>query len=310
MPLVFYVQKLLRALLTVWAVVTFVFIILRISGDAAIEILGVDIGPEAIEAFRRRWGLDRPIWEQYVIYFVNLLQGDFGISLVDGRPALEVVLDRVPKTLALMVPTTIITLGLGVPAGIYAALNRNTWIDRCTMAISVMSFSLPNFVVGIFLILLFSVTWRLLPTAGSETWLHYIMPVITMSTADAAIFARFSRSAMLEVLNQPYMRTALAKGIPWRTAVRRHAVPNTAIPTVTIAGFFVGSMIAGGVITENVFAWPGVGRLLVSAVGYRDTAVVQVIMILIAVSMVTTNLVIDIMYGWLDPRVRSLRTGD
>ena len=310
MPLVFYVQKFLRALLTVWAVVTFVFIILRISGDAAIEILGVDIGPEAIEAFRRRWGLDRPIWEQYVIYFVNLLQGDFGISLVDGRPALEVVLDRVPKTLALMVPTTIITLGLGIPAGIYAALNRNTWIDRCTMAISVMSFSLPNFVVGIFLILLLSVTWRLLPTAGSETWLHYIMPVITMSTADAAIFARFSRSAMLEVLNQPYMRTALAKGIPWRTAVRRHAVPNTAIPTVTIAGFFVGSMIAGGVITENVFAWPGVGRLLVSAVGYRDTAVVQVIMILIAVSMVTTNLVIDIMYGWLDPRVRSLRSGD
>ena len=310
MSLVFYAQKIFRALLTVWAVVTFVFIILRISGDAAIEILGVDIGPEAIEAFRRRWGLDQPIWKQYLIYFGNLLQGNFGISLVDGRPALEVVLDRVPKTLALMVPTTILTLGIGIPAGIYAALHRNSWIDRGTMAVSVMSFSLPNFVVGIFLILLFSVTLRLLPTAGSETWLHYIMPVITMSTADAAIFARFSRSAMLEVLNQPYMRTALAKGIPWPTAVRRHAVPNTAIPTVTIAGFFVGSMIAGGVITENVFAWPGVGRLLVSAVGYRDTAVVQVIMILIAVSMVTTNLVIDIMYGWLDPRVRSLRTGD
>ena len=310
MSLVFYAQKIFRALLTVWAVVTFVFIILRISGDAAIEILGVDIGPEAIEAFRRRWGLDQPIWKQYLIYFGNLLQGDFGISLVDGRPALEVVLDRVPKTLALMVPTTILTLGIGIPAGIYAALHRNSWIDRGTMAVSVMSFSLPNFVVGIFLILLFSVTLRLLPTAGSETWLHYIMPVITMSTAEAAIFARFSRSAMLEVLNQPYMRTALAKGIPWPTAVRRHAVPNTAIPTVTIAGFFVGSMIAGGVITENVFAWPGVGRLLVSAVGYRDTAVVQVIMILIAVSMVNTNLVIDIMYGWLDPRVRSLRTGD
>lgn len=310
MSSVFYLQKFLRALLTVWAIVTFVFIILRISGDAAVEILGVDIGPEAIEAFKRRWGLDRPIWEQYIIYFANLLHGDFGISLVDGRDALEVVLDRVPKTLALMVPTTILTLGIGIPAGIYAALHRNSWIDRGTMAVTVMSFSLPNFVVGIFLILLFSVTWRLLPTAGSDTWRHYIMPVITMSTADAAIFARFSRSAMLEVLNQPYMRTALAKGIPWHTAVRRHAVPNTAIPTVTIAGFFVGSMIAGGVITENVFAWPGVGRLFVSAVGYRDTAVVQVIVILIAVSMVTTNLVIDILYGWLDPRVRSLRTGD
>ncbi len=307
---VFYLQKLLRATLTVWAIVTFVFIILRISGDAAVEILGVEIGPEAIEAFRRRWGLDKPLWEQYLIYFANLLQGDFGISLVDGRPAMEVVLDRVPKTLALMVPTTILTFGIGIPAGIFAALHRNSWIDRGTMAVTVMSFSLPNFVVGIFLILLFSVTWRLLPTSGSETWLHYIMPVITMSTADAAVFARFSRSSMLEVLNQPYMRTALAKGIPWHTAVRRHAVPNTAIPTVTIAGFFVGSMIAGGVITENVFAWPGVGRLFVSAVGYRDTAVVQVIVILIAVTMVSTNLVIDILYGWLDPRVRSLRTGD
>lgn len=310
MSLMFFLQKLLRATLTVWAVVTFVFIILRVSGDAAVEILGVEIGPEAIAAFRRRWGLDLPLWEQYLIYFGNLLQGDFGISLVDGRPALEVVLDRVPKTLALMLPTTILTLGLGIPAGIYAALHRNSWIDRGTMAISVMSFSLPNFVVGILLILLFSVTWRILPTSGSETWKHYIMPVITMSTADAAIFARFSRSAMLEVLNQPYMRTALAKGIPWHTAVRRHAVPNTAIPIVTIAGFFIGSMIAGGVITENVFAWPGVGRLLVSAVGYRDTAVVQAIVILIAVTMVTTNLIIDVLYGWLDPRVRSLRAGD
>ncbi len=310
MPLMFYLQKLLRAVLTVWAVVTFVFIILRISGDAAVEILGVDIGLDVIEDFRRRWGLDRPLWEQYLIYCSNMLRGDFGISLVDGRPALEVVLGRVPKTLALMVPTTILTLMIGIPAGIYAALHRNSWIDRGTMAVTVMSFSLPNFVVGIFLILFFSVTLRWLPTSGSETWLHYIMPIITMSTAEAAVFARFSRSAMLEVLNQPYMRTALAKGIPWQTAVRRHAVPNTAIPTVTIAGFFVGSMIAGGVITENVFAWPGVGRLLVSAVGYRDTTVVQIIVILIAVSMVTTNLVIDILYGWLDPRVRSLRTGD
>ena len=310
MPPVFYMQKLLRALLTVWAVVTFVFIILRISGDSAVEILGVDIGQEAIEAFRQRWGLDQPLWHQYVIYFTNLFHGNFGISLVDGRSALEVVFDRVPKTLELMVPTTIITLGIGIPAGIYAALHRNSWIDRSTMAVTVMSFSLPNFVVGIFLILLFSVTWRLLPTAGSGTWQHYVMPVTTMSTAEAAVFARFSRSAMLEVLNQPYMRTALAKGLPWHKAVRRHALPNTAIPTVTIAGFFIGSMIAGGVVTENVFAWPGVGRLLVSAVGYRDTAVVQVIVILIAVSMVTTNFIIDILYGWLDPRVRSLRTGD
>jgi peptide/nickel transport system permease protein len=155
---------------------------------------------------------------------------------------------------------------------------------------------------------LFSVTWNLLPTAGSETWLHYIMPVITMATAEAAVFARFTRSAMLEVLNQPYMRTALAKGVPWHQAVRRHALPNTAIPTVTVAGFFVGSLIAGGVITENVFAWPGVGRLLVSSVENRDSPVVQAIIILISGSMVTTNLIVDLLYGWLDPRIGSLRS--
>lgn len=304
MPSRFVLQKLLGAVLTIWAIVTFVFVILRASGDPAAEILGFEVGPEALEAFRERWGLNRPIWEQYVIYFANLLRGEFGTSLVAGRDALQVVLDRMPKTLYLMGLTTVVTLAIGIPTGIYAALHRGRWLDRTTMAIGVMGFCLPSFVLGIFLMLLLSVTWNLLPTAGSDTWRHYIMPVTTMATADAAVFARFTRSAMLEVLNQPYMRTALAKGITWHKAVRRHALPNTAIPIVTIGGFFVGSMIAGGVVTENVFAWPGIGRLLVSSVANRDSPVVQLIVILIAVSMVTTNLVIDLLYGWLDPRIR------
>jgi peptide/nickel transport system permease protein len=302
------VQKIFRALLTVLALVTFVFVILRVSGDPAVEILGVEAGPEALEAYREKWGLNKPIWEQYIYYFANMLQGDFGTSLIEGRDALEVVADRLPKTLSLMGWTALFTFLIGIPAGIYAALNRNTWTDRTTMAVTVASFSMPNFVIGILLIFLFSVTWNLLPTAGSETWLHYIMPVITMATAEAAVFARFTRSAMLEVLNQPYMRTALAKGVPWHQAVRRHALPNTAIPTVTVAGFFVGSLIAGGVITENVFAWPGVGRLLVSSVENRDSPVVQAIIILISGSMVTTNLIVDLLYGWLDPRIGSLRS--
>ena len=306
----YYLQKSLRAVLTIWAVFTFTFFVLRISGDSAAEILGVEIGIDAIEAFRHRWGLDRPLLEQYFIFFANALRGDFGRSLIDGRPAVDVVFDRVPMTLALMLPTAVVAISIGIPAGVFAALKRNSWGDRVTMAISVMSFSLPNFVVGIFLILLFSVHLRWLPTAGSETVWHYIMPVATMATAEAAVFARFSRSAVLEVLNQPYMRTALAKGVPWYKAVRRHALPNIAIPMVTIGGFFVGSLIAGGVVTENVFAWPGVGRLLVSAVGYRDTAVVQVIVVLIATSMVTVNLMIDFLYGWLDPRVQDSRAGN
>ncbi len=310
MSTAYLAQKLFRALLTIWVIVTFVFVILRVSGDPVLQILGPDAELDTIELVRKAWGLDKPIWEQYFIYLVNLLQGDMGASYLDGRDAIEVVVERVPKTLWLMGVTAVVTFVIGIPAGIYAALHRNTWIDRLTMTGAVMGFSIPNFFLGVLLILLFSVTWRMLPTGGSETVYHYIMPVITMATAEAGIFARFTRSAMLDVLNQHYIRTAIAKGVPWGKVVREHALPNAAIPTVTITGFFVGSLIAGGVITENVFAWPGVGRLLVDSVANRDMAVVQVIILMIAASMVATNLFIDLTYGWLDPRVRDLRAED
>ena len=310
MSITYLAQKLFRALLTIWGIVTFVFVILRMSGDPVLQILGPEAEPETIELVRAAWGLDKSILQQYFIYFANLFKGDMGVSYLDGRDALMVVGERIPKTLSLMGVTAVVTFAIGIPAGIYAALHRNSVIDRLTMTIAVMGFSIPNFFLGVLLILLFSVTWQILPSGGSETPAHYIMPVITMATAEAGIFARFTRSAMLEVLNQPYIRTAVAKGVPWNKVVRQHALPNAAIPTVTITGFFVGTLIAGGVITENVFAWPGVGRLLVDSVANRDMAVVQLIIFLIAVSMVTTNLIIDLAYGWLDPRVRDLRAED
>jgi peptide/nickel transport system permease protein len=310
MSTAYLLQKLARALLTIWIIVTFVFVILRLSGDPALSILGPDAETETLEAFREAWGLNKPIWTQYLVYFGNIFQGDLGVSYLDGRDAIEVVTDRIPKTVSLMLATAVVTFVIGIPAGVYSALHRNTFIDRFTMTVSVMGFSAPNFFLGILLILLFSVSWRMLPSGGSETVWHYIMPVITMATAEAAVFARFTRSAMLEVLNQPYIRTAMAKGLTWNKAVREHALPNAAIPTVTITGFFVGTLIAGGVITENVFSWPGVGRLFVDSVANRDLAVVQVIIFLIAFSMVTTNLVIDLAYGWLDPRIRDLRAED
>ena len=310
MSTAYLAQKLFRALLTIWVIVTFVFVILRMSGDPVLQILGPDAEAETIELMRQAWGLDKPIWQQYLIYFLNLFKGDMGASYLDGRDAIAVVADRIPKTLSLMGITAVVTFVIGIPAGIYAALHRNTAIDRLTMTAAVMGFSIPNFFLGVLLILLFAVTWRMLPSGGSETPAHYIMPVITMATAEAGIFARFTRSAMLEVLNQHYIRTAVAKGVPWSKVVREHALPNAAIPTVTITGFFVGKLIAGGVITENVFAWPGVGRLLVDSVANRDMAVVQVIILLIAASMVSTNLIIDLAYGWLDPRVRDLRAED
>ena len=304
----YLLQKLFRAVLTICIIVTFVFVALRMSGDAVLQIYGADVSTEVLDALREEWGLDKPIWKQYLIYIGNIFQGDLGKSYLDGRDAVEVVMERVPKTLSLMWITAIVTFLIGIPAGIYSALHHNTAMDRSTMTLAVMGLSIPNFFLGVLLILLFSVTWRLLPSAGSETWQHYIMPVVTMATAEASVFARFMRSSMLEVLSQPYIRTAIAKGVPWRKVVRGHALPNAAIPTVTVAGFFVGSLIVGGVITENVFAWPGVGRLLVDSVANRDLAVVQVAILLIAVSMVTANLIVDLSYGWLDPRVRDLQT--
>ena len=297
--------KIFRAMITVVLLVTFVFVILRLSGDPAVQMLGLEVDPEALEKFRHRWGLDRPIWEQFLSFFWNLLQGDFGQSFIGGRDALGVVLERLPKTLWLMGLTTIFTFGLGIPAGIYASLHRNTFADRAIMGLTVASFSLPNFVVGIILIMIFGVTFRLLPTSGSDTVWHYIMPIVTMASADAAIFARFSRSAMLEVLYAPYMRTALAKGLKWGEAVRRHALPNASIPIVTIGGIYVGRQIAAATITENVFAWPGIGKLLVVSVQNRDLAVVQCIVIMVGVTMVIANLLVDIAYGYLDPRTRT-----
>jgi len=304
----YLLQKLFRAVLTICIIVTFVFVALRMSGDAALQIYGADVDEAVLEALRKSWGLDKPIWQQYLSYIGNIFQGELGTSYLDGRDAIEVVMERVPKTLSLMWITAVVTFLIGIPAGIYAALHHNTAIDRFTMTLAVGGLSIPNFFLGVLLILLFSVTWRLLPSAGSESWRHYIMPVITMATAEASVFARFMRSSMLEVLSQPYIRTAIAKGVPWRKVVRGHALPNAAIPTVTVAGFFVGSLIVGGVITENVFAWPGVGRLLVDSVANRDLAVVQVAIVLIAVSMVSANLIVDLSYGWLDPRVRDLQT--
>jgi peptide/nickel transport system permease protein len=301
----FVLSRLARAALTIAAVVTFAFVVLRLSGDPALLIMSVDAPPEAIEAFRKSWGLDRPVWEQYLRYFVQVAEGNLGRSMRDGRPALDLVLERVPATLALTIPALILKLAIGIPAGIYAALHRNTLADRITMTVSVAGFTVPSFVLGLLLVLLFAVTLGWLPSGGQDSWRHAILPVTTLALSGAAILARFTRSAMLEVLGQPYIRAASAKGLSWRRVVTSHALPNAAIPTVTIVGFMVGSLIAGAVVVESVFSWPGIGRLLVVAVANRDLAVVQTILLLVAVTMVSANFIVDLLYGWLDPRLRS-----
>ena len=296
-------------MLTVFIVLTLVFVALRLSGDPVDALVGDEATPDLVRYYHERYGLDKPIWQQYLLYFRNVATGDLGFSYSDERDALEVVLERIPKTLQLGLAGFLGSVLLGIPLGIVSALRRNTFIDRFTMSFAVLGFSLPNFFLGILLILLFAMHLRILPSSGSGSWQHMVMPVITLATAGAGAIARFTRSAMLEVLSKPYMRTAEAKGVSWLRRISWHALPNAAIPIVTILGFRLGELIAGSVVTETVFAWPGVGRLLVVSVGARDLAVVQTILIIVAVTMVVANLCVDLLYGWIDPRIRIAKSG-
>ncbi len=304
MSIGFLSSKLLRALFTMWLAVSFVFIILRLTGDPADMLLPDDVTQSTIDYYRELWGLDQPLWVQYVNYFKALFQGDFGISFRNRQDAFDLVMDRAPKTLLLGGTSILFALVMGIPLGIVAAMKRDTPFDRFVMGFAVFGFSMPNFFLGILLILVFSLHLRLLPSSGSDTWAHLIMPAFTLGTAFAAQVARFTRSAMIDVLNKPYMRTAASKGAPASRRLTLHALPNAAVPIITIVGLKLGEVIGSTVITETVFAWPGVGRLLTVAVADRDLAVVQCILMLIALMMVTANVLVDILYGVLDPRVR------
>lgn len=297
--------RLLRAVMTVLAVMTFAFLVLRLSGDPAQVLLGPDVPQNIIDDFRADWGLDKPLWQQYLAYLGAILTGDFGLSMRGGAPALDLVMERVPATLMLTMPALLLKLGIGIPAGVYAALHRDSTIDRGVIVLAILGFTVPSFVMGLVLVLVFSIHWHALPSGGFGTWQHALLPAITISVGGIGLLARFSRSAMIEVMGQPYIRTASAKGVKWRDVVRGHALPNAAVPIVTIVGFMVGSLIAGAVVVETIFSWPGIGRLLIVSVSNRDLAVVQCILLLIAAVMVVSNLTVDLLYGLLDPRLRS-----
>lgn len=303
----FVAVKLLRAALTLWLVITFVFVVLRISGDPTDILLPDDVTQAVRDFYRAKWGLDKSLWQQYLAYWQSLLTGDFGVSLRSGMPAWDMVMERAPKTLLLGVCGLGMALFIGIPLGVIAARYKGTAIDRGVMSFAVFGFSMPNFFLGIILILAFSLHLRWLPSSGSGTWAQLVMPAFTLGTAFAAQIARFTRSAMIDVSNRPYMRTARSKGAGQLRQVVSHAFPNAVVPIITIVGLKIGELIGGAVVTETVFAWPGLGRLITIAVANRDLAVVQTILILLAVTMITTNLVVDLLYGWLDPRVRDLR---
>lgn len=296
-----------RAGFTLLLLISFTFFALMISADPALQILGPDAGPEAIAAFREKWNLDEPLWYRYLTYLNGVLHLDLGLSYRTGEPAIHMVLDRLPATLALMIPTALVSFLIGVPVGIYAAYMHRTTADRVTMLLSVVGLAIPNFLVGILLMYFFSVRLGWLTPSGIVGWSSFIMPILTMATAEAGIFARFTRSAMIELLQHPMVETGMASGFSRWKVLFVHVLPNAALPLLTVAGLFMGSLIGGAVITENVFSWPGTGRLLVESVGARDFTVVQTTVLLIGSTMILANLAVDLSYLWIDPRLRDAR---
>lgn len=301
------ITRLLRAVLTLLLLATFTFFALSLSADPALQILGPDATDDAIEAFRERWQLNASLWQRYLTYLEGIIRFDFGLSYRTGMPAIELVQTRLPATLALMIPTGIVALMIGIPIGIISALRQGSNTDRMIMTASVVGFAIPNFLVGVLLMYVFSVWLGWLDPSGITSWRSWIMPMITMVSAEAGIFARFTRSAMVEILDHPMLDTAHAGGLSARQGLRHHVLPNALIPLLTLVGLFVGNLVGGAVITENVFSWPGLGRLLVESVTARDFAVVQIIVLLIGTTMIVTNLLVDMSYGIIDPRIRDAR---
>jgi len=299
--------RLLRVVLTIWAAATFVFIMLRLAGDPVAALVPNDLPQDIIDIYRARYGLDQSFIVQYLSYLRAILQGDFGFSFRTNGPALDMVTERIGATLILTGTALGIAIGLGVPLGFAAALNRNGWIDRTLMGFAVFGFAMPNFFLGILLILLFTLNLQWLPSSGFDGPANLIMPALTLGLAATGAYARMTRSSLLEILGAPFMETARAKGLGTSRRLIVHGLRAILIPLVTLAGFSIGALIAGAIVTETVFAWPGVGRLLVVSVAERDLAVVQLIVILAAALMSVTNTLIDIALGVLDPRIGSAR---
>ena len=298
----YVLSRLLRAALTLLITVSLVFVFIRFSGDPAAALVPPDAPEEVIEQYRRAMGLDQPLWKQYTGYVGGLARGDFGYSVHTGRAVEDIFLERLPYTLRLGLTALAIALVFGITLGVIAAVRRGTAIDRAVMGFSVFAFAMPNFLFGLVLILIGALVFQVF-LGGADGWV--LTPALTLGLAAMGSFARFARSSLLETINAPYVRAAEARGVPFTRRILRHAAPNAAIPLVTLIGLSLGSLIAGSVVTEQVFAWPGVGQLLVRSVATRDIATVQFLVLAVAATMVLANLIVDLLYLLIDPRIRA-----
>jgi len=301
----YLLRRLWQSALTLVGVSLLVFVILRvIPGDPAKMLLPEGAPASAVEELNRALGLQEPLWVQYGIFLRSVVRGDFGQSFQYRAPALRVVVERVPATIQLALAAMVLTVVFGVSIGVLAAVRRGSGYDYAGTVLAVLGQSLPNFWLGIMLILLFGVTLRWLPTSGFQGWSYLILPSVTLAAFPTALVARLTRSSLLEILGQDYVRTGRAKGLGERAVILRHALRNATIPLLTLIGLQIGTLLGGAVITESIFAWPGMGKLVVDAIFFRDFPVVQTVLILSATIFVAINLLVDLLYTVLDPRIR------
>jgi len=301
----FLVRRLALTLPVVLGVATLVFALIHlIPGDPAQAMLGETASEQDVQALRERLGLDRPLVEQYGAFLAGIARGDLGTSLRTNEPVATAVLDRLPATLELAAAAMVVSIGAAIPLGIIAAVRRGTFVDHLATTLALTGISIPNFWLGPLLAIVFAVELGWLPVAGRGTAAHLVLPAISLGAALAAILTRMTRASLLEELREPYVLAARARGTSRARAVLRHAFRNSLIPVVTLVGLQFGGVLTGAVITETIFAWPGVGRLLIQSIGFRDYPLVQGCILFIAMTYVAMNLLTDLAYGVLDPRIR------
>lgn len=297
--------RLLYTIPVIWLVVSVVFLLIHfVPGDPIQQMLGEGAANADIQAARHAYGLDAPIGQQYINYWRNVLHGDLGRSLRFDQSVSQLIAQRYPATLQLTAVALVLALGLSIPAGVRSARRRNRWDDRVLGFVSLLGLSFPNFALGPILILSFAIYLGLLPVSGSGTWMHLVLPAITLGGALAAILTRMVRTAMLEELGQDYIRTARAKGVSENVVVYRHALRNALVPVLTVVGLQFGALLAGAIVTETIFSWPGIGRLTVQAISNRDYYLVQGCVLAIGLTYVAVNFLTDLMYSVVNPRIR------
>jgi ABC-type dipeptide/oligopeptide/nickel transport system permease component len=301
----FLARRLVLTVPVLLGVATLVFSLIHfIPGDPALAMLGETAAPEDVAELRTRLGLDRPLFEQYGTFLVGVTRGDLGISLRTSQPVTQAILERLPATFELAAAAMLVAIAFSLPLGIVAAVWRGTSVDHGAMTLALLGVSIPNFWLGPLLAIVFAVELGWLPVSGRGTWAHLVLPAVSLGAALAAILARMTRATLLEELREQYVMAARARGASRARAVMRHAFRNSLIPVVTLLGLQFGAVLTGAVITETIFSWPGIGRLLIQSIGFRDYPLVQGCILLIAVTYVGVNLLTDLVYGVLDPRIR------